>query len=145
MLWAYQFSTNMGGGATGSTTLTGHRLGLTTLPSYHAMGKYFTIASDMGGYGWGRVYPNTYLLSLFDQEKDSRYTELICTELICNNRADASYGKPYDLELSKGKADYITNLHFSPRNISIVGAMPTSPTCARVSRICPSIGWAKRR
>lgn len=112
VLWAYQFSTNMGGGATGSTTLTGHRLGLTTLPSYHAMGKYFTIASDMGGYGWGRVYPNTYLLSLFDQEKDSRYTELICTELICNNRADASYGKPYDLELSKGKADYITNLHF---------------------------------
>ena len=112
VLWAYQFSTNMGGGATGSTTLTGHRLGLTTLPSYHAMGKYFTIASDRGGYGWGRVYPNTYLLSLFDQEKDSRYTELICTELICNNRADASYGKPYDLELSKGKADYITNLHF---------------------------------
>ncbi len=112
VLWAYQFSTNMGGGATGSTTLTGHRLGLTTLPSYHARGKYFTIASDMGDYGWGRVYPNTYLLSLFDQEKDSRYTELICTELICNNRADASYGKPYDLELSKGKADYITNLHF---------------------------------
>lgn len=112
VLWAYQFSTNMGGGATGSTTLTGHRLGLTTLPVYHAMGKYFVIASDMGGYGWGRVYPNTYLLSLFDQEKDSRYTQLICTELICNNRNDASYGKPYDLELSKGKSEYITNLHF---------------------------------
>ncbi|MDE5963538.1 MAG: RagB/SusD family nutrient uptake outer membrane protein, partial [Alistipes sp.] len=112
VLWAYQFSTNLGGGATGSTTLTGHRLGLTTLPVYHGLGKYFTIASDMGGYGWGRVYPNTYLLSLFDKEKDSRYTKLICTELICNNRSDASYGKPYDLELSKGKSEYITNLHF---------------------------------
>lgn len=112
VLWAYQFSTNMGGGATGSTTLTGHRLGLTTLPVYHGLGRYFTIASDMGGYGWGRVYPNTYLLSLFDKEKDSRYKELICTELICNNSADASYGKPYDLELSKGKSEYITNLHF---------------------------------
>lgn len=112
VLWAYQFSTNLGGGATGSTTLTGHRLGLTTLPIYHGLGKYFVIASDMGGYGWGRVYPNTYLLSLFDQKHDSRYKELICTELICNNRADASYGKPYDLELSKGKGEYITNLHF---------------------------------
>ncbi len=112
VLWAYQFSTNLGGGATGSTTLTGHRLGLTTLPVYHGLGKYFVIASDMGGYGWGRVYPNTYLLSLFDREKDSRYTKLICTELICNNRSDASYGKPYDLELSKGKGEYITNLHF---------------------------------
>ena len=112
VLWSYQFSTNLGGGATGSTTLTGHRLSLTTLPVYHGLGKYFVIASDMGGYAWGRVYPNTYLLSLFDQTKDSRYTQLICTDLICNNPSDASYGQPYDLELSKGKVEYITNVHF---------------------------------
>lgn len=30
---------------------------------------------DQGGRGWGRVYPNEYLLSLYDQAKDKRYTQ----------------------------------------------------------------------
>lgn len=29
--------------------------------------------SEHGGYGWGRVYPNSYLLSLYDKDKDVRY------------------------------------------------------------------------
>ena len=111
-LWTYQFSMELGGGGTGSTSLTGHRLGLTTLPTYHALGAYFTIAADMGGYAWGRVYPNTYLLSLFDKDKDSRYKEMICTQLICNKPNTATYGQPYDMELSRGKSEYITSTHF---------------------------------
>lgn len=110
MLWTYQFSVNPGGGTSG-TPPTGHRYQLVTLAGYHGLGAYFEFDAEYGGYGWGRCYPNSYLLGLFDKEKDTRYTKLMRTQWIINKTGHADFGKVYDMEKSKGKKEYITNLH----------------------------------
>lgn len=113
-LWTYQFSINPGGGTSG-TPPTGHRYQLVTLAHYGGLGAYFEMSAAYGGYGWGRCYPNSYLLGLFDKKNDSRYTKLIVSEWIINKQGHADFGKVYDMEKSKGKAEYMSNLHPSTR------------------------------
>lgn len=86
MLWALQYSKNLGGGGTGTTTLKGHDFAWNTLPQYHGLDG-FVYAANMGGAGKGRIYPNTYLLSLYDKSRDTRYTEMFGTELVYNDPA----------------------------------------------------------
>ncbi|MCD8260124.1 MAG: RagB/SusD family nutrient uptake outer membrane protein [Bacteroides sp.] len=71
-----QFSPAIGGGGfipEGETDLTGHRMSLICTPNYKKVDGLGKFRSEHGGYGWGRVYPNSYLLSLYDQQKDTRY------------------------------------------------------------------------
>ena len=111
LLWTYQFSINPGGGTSGTPPV-GHRYQLITLAAYHSFGAYFEIAADYGGYGWGRCYPNSYLLGLFDKEKDSRYTKLMRTEWIINKKGHANIGTALDLAATvKGKKEYIQYVH----------------------------------
>ena len=76
VLYAFQFSENPGGGASVSGGVAaGHRISLIVTPNYKKLSGMKNSVEN-GGYGWGRVYPNTYLFSLFDKQKDNRYTTL---------------------------------------------------------------------
>lgn len=78
ILWSYQFSKEIGGGgaiAEGETELKGHMFSLIVTPNYKKVAGLGNFRSEHGGYGWGRVYPNTYLLSLYDKGKDTRYKD----------------------------------------------------------------------
>ena len=83
VLWSYQFSENMGGGGTG-TPLMGHRAAIITTTRSQA-NPDCTFEAAQGGYGWGRVYPNTYLFNLYDKEKDNRYKDLFIHTLWAGN------------------------------------------------------------
>lgn len=67
-IYTFQFSRERGGGG-------GHRMSLIYLPIYYNV-PGFRRDLSLGGHAWGRVYPNTYLMSLYDQAKDKRYTQL---------------------------------------------------------------------
>ncbi len=119
MLAVYPYSRNVGGGGYMSSAnppkLMGHRLSLSCTPAYHGISgmKY---AAEYGGYGWGRFYPNTYLLGLYDQVKDKRYKELFHDYLDYKyNNADAlPAGKSLgDLIPVTKSAEYTTRRHTS--------------------------------
>ena len=67
VLWSFQYSQNLGGGGSG-TPVAGHRVSIQTTTRINKISGCINTA-DQGGYGWGRIYPNTYLLSLYDQAK----------------------------------------------------------------------------
>ena len=65
-IYALQFDEfAMGGG-------TSHRLPLTFTTQYRQI-KGMVMVSEFGGYGWGRVSPNEYMVSLYDSIYDKRY------------------------------------------------------------------------
>lgn len=66
-IYTYQCSRQRGGGA-------GHRLSLIYTPAYNKI-PGFRRDMSLGGYAWGRSYPNAYLVSLYDKSKDSRYKQ----------------------------------------------------------------------
>ena len=74
-LYVYQFSGNLGGGNSVSDDgeVSGHRMALQVTTQYYKMAG-LTFSTEYGGYGWGRCYPNSYLLGLYDHEKDRMYT-----------------------------------------------------------------------
>lgn len=63
VLWSFQYSQNLGGGGSG-TPVAGHRISIQTTTRINKIAGCINTA-DQGGYGWGRIYPNTYLLSLY--------------------------------------------------------------------------------
>lgn len=109
VLWAYQFSENMGGGGSG-TPLVGQRVTITTTTRYQSNAGC-TFESAQGGYGWGRVYPNTYLFSLYDQEKDNRYKNLFIHKFYYNDPNNPNYGKEIPTNLYGSSAGYLEKLH----------------------------------
>ncbi len=109
VLWSYQFSENLGGGGT-STPLMGHRLSLiVTTRAQSNAGCIFEAAQ--GGYGWGRVYPNSYLFSLYDKEKDTRYEKLFIHKFYYNDPTGPDYGKEIPADLYGSSAGYLEKLH----------------------------------
>ncbi|MGV8095792.1 MAG: RagB/SusD family nutrient uptake outer membrane protein [Mangrovibacterium sp.] len=50
----------------------GHRLSLIFTSSYRAVPGCVP-ASEFGGYGWARIFPNPYLVSLYDPKYDKRW------------------------------------------------------------------------
>jgi hypothetical protein len=50
----------------------GHRIPLLFAASYRSVPGCVN-ASEFGGYGWARLFPNPYLLSLYDQKYDKRW------------------------------------------------------------------------
>lgn len=109
VLWAYQFSTNLGGGGSG-TPLMGHRAAIITTTRYQSNADC-TFEAKNGGYGWGRVYPNTYLFSLYDQAKDNRYKDLFIHTFYYNDPKSAKFGQEIPKNLYGTSAGYMEKLH----------------------------------
>ena len=109
VLWSYQFSENMGGGGTG-TPLMGHRAAIITTTRSQA-NPDCTFEAAQGGYGWGRVYPNTYLFSLYDKEKDNRYKDLFIHTFYYNDQSKPNYGQEIPKDLYGKAAGYMERLH----------------------------------
>lgn len=109
VLWSYQFSQNPGGGGTGNP-LTGHRVSLITTTRYQSNAGC-TFSVDQGGYGWGRVYPNTYLLSLYGP-KDNRYNGLFVHDFYYNDPKSSHYGEVIPKNLYGSSSGYFERLHF---------------------------------
>ena len=83
---------NQAGGAPGNSsgTQSGHRLASSTLTRYDnktIVSNPSALLTDMeqGGVSWGRIYPNDYLLGLFDKTRDKRYTQYFRHDFVFNN------------------------------------------------------------
>ena len=83
---------NQNGGAPSnlSGTQSGHRLASATLTRYDnktIVASPSALVTDMtqGGVSWGRIYPNDYLLSLYDQVNDKRYNQYFRHNFTFNN------------------------------------------------------------
>ena len=107
VLMAYQYSKNLGGGGSG-TPLKGHTLSLITTAQFRSISGCIITAED-GGYSWGRLYPNTYLLNLYDKDKDTRYSNMFRHTYTYNDPNDERYGQTIDP--SKYKSVYLNHLH----------------------------------
>lgn len=112
-LYVYQFSSNFGGGNSvgDDGEVSGHRMSLQVTPSYNKI-TGCTFSAEYGGYGWGRVYPNSYLLSLYDQEKDKRYSTLFRHKWYYNDPDNLPAGKNLGDEIVPATgSEYISSLH----------------------------------
>lgn len=108
VLFAYQFSKNVGGGGVVSgTNLQGHPISIYVTSQYRSMDGCIC-ESKYGGYGFGRNYPNAYLLSLYGP-KDDRYKELFVHEFYYNDPAGEKYGQKILPE--DAGANYCQRLH----------------------------------
>lgn len=107
VLWSLQYSTNLGGGGSG-TPVAGHRVSIITTTRINKISGCINTA-DEGGYGWGRVYPNAYLLSLYDQTKDTRYQQLFVQSFYYNDPTSPLYKQTIPL---KKASTYFETLHF---------------------------------
>ena len=107
VLYAFQFSKTPGGGnSVSGGVVNGHRLSLIVTAQYRSISG-FLMTNSYGGYGWARVYPNTYLFSLYDKTNDKRYTDLFVHEWIYNDPKHAKYNTVY----TESGTNYITYAH----------------------------------
>jgi hypothetical protein len=82
-IFVHQWSNEIGGaGLNFQGTLSGHRYASATLTRYDKSTilngpTSASVITDMqqGGVSWGRVYPNDYLLGLYDKINDKRYNQ----------------------------------------------------------------------
>jgi hypothetical protein len=107
-----QWSAGLGGEFVNPSTgaLSGHRMPLIFAPKYNAeRGMQIDYAS--GAYPWGRVFPNNYLLGLFDQTKDTRYKTLYKSYWTFNTLSGIPSGKKLgDTLFATSLAQYL-NVH----------------------------------
>jgi len=105
-----QWSRGTGGWYVGSSSNAGHRMPLHFIPLYNQeQGMMIDFAS--GGYPWGRLFPNNYLLSLYDKVKDNRYKVFYKHAWTYNNAAGLPRGKKLgDTIVPINSAQYL-NLH----------------------------------
>ena len=110
VLYAFQFSDEKGGGSSISDGVaTGHRLSLITTCNYKKALGYFTL--EYGGYGWGRVYPNSYLLGLYDPTTDNRYKDMFIHKFYYNDPDYLPAGKSLGDEVVPTASNYVESLH----------------------------------
>lgn len=74
----------------------GHRLKALFVPEYHRRNGW-VYAEENGGHGRGWLFPNNYLLSLYNQENDARYKQFYRHEYVYTSEGAAS-----DAELEVG-------------------------------------------
>jgi hypothetical protein len=105
VLYAYQFSaSSYGGGELSNETppkMMGHRMSAFSTNDLRDV-KGVALSAEYGGFGCGRIYPNTYLLGLYDQAKDKRYKEMF------HYWQDYKYNNPATLPAGKNIGDPIT-------------------------------------
>lgn len=74
-----QWSNAIGGASTNSSgALAGHRFGSSFISRYNltpSNSAFVVLDLEQGGTPWGRIYPNDYLLSLYDKIKDKRFSQ----------------------------------------------------------------------
>jgi starch-binding outer membrane protein, SusD/RagB family len=86
-IYVMQFDpTAIGGADVGTSGPSGHRLPLVFTP-YYSLVPGMTMSSDFGGYGWGRVHPNEYLLGLYNEKYDKRWNAWWQHYYTYNNKA----------------------------------------------------------
>lgn len=73
-------------------TNNGHRMSLHTTPTYNQE-QGMIIDAESGGYPWGRLFPNNYLFSLYDQKNDKRYTQWYKHYWTLNDKANLGRGQ----------------------------------------------------
>lgn len=113
VLYALQFSKNLGGGGTvNGTNLVGHLISVNTVTEYRSIAGC-TSESAQGGYGFGRQGPNSYLLSLYDQAKDNRYEGLFRHWFYYNVQGGPNYGNV----IPRGGDEYIYARYTHPMTI----------------------------
>lgn len=111
VLYAFQFSNQLGGGCTITNGIAaGHRLSLITTARY-AKVEGFQECIEYGGYGWGRVYPNTYLFSLYNKEKDNRYSTMFRHKFYYIDESLLPAGKNIGDEAVFKPAQYMECMH----------------------------------
>ncbi len=86
-----QWSNQVGGAPSNlSGTQSGHRFASATLTRYDnktIVSSPSALLTDMeqGGVSWGRIYPNDYLLGLYDRVNDKRYNQYFRQNFTFNN------------------------------------------------------------
>jgi len=93
---------------TGSTA--GHRMALYFMPLYNQE-QGMTIDFASGGYPWGRIFPNAYLLNLYDKTKDARYKAYYKHAWTYNNAAGLPRGKKLGDTIAVTNSAQYLNLH----------------------------------
>ena len=112
ILYAYQFSKNPGGGGTvKGTALAGHSIAVYVTSRYSSVAGA-VCASDQGGFGYGRDYPNQHLLDMYGP-KDKRIDCYFVTTFYYNDPTSPKFGQPIVAGTGAGTsgASYITNIH----------------------------------
>ena len=93
---------------TGSTS--GHRLPLHFVPLYNQeRGMQIDFAS--GAYPWGRIFPNNFLLGLYDKTKDTRYKSFYKLTWTYNLASTLPVGKKLGDTIVVTNAAQYLNLH----------------------------------
>lgn len=112
ILMAYQFSKNLGGGGTnqGGGNIAGHKMSCVSTAFYTKITGCIP-ESKYGGFGWGRVFPNTYLLSLYDQEKDNRYKNMFTHKYYYNDPSSPKFGQEINPKDYVKNGQYCMALH----------------------------------
>jgi hypothetical protein len=84
-----QWSNAIGGApANSSGVVNGHRFASSFLSRYNLTPSntaFVVLDLEQGGTPWGRIYPNDYLLSLYDKTKDKRFTQYFIQYFKFNN------------------------------------------------------------
>jgi hypothetical protein len=84
-----QWSNAIGGApANNSGVVNGHRFASTFLARYNltpSNAAFVVLDLEQGGTPWGRIYPNDYLLSLYDKTRDKRFTQYYIQYFKFNN------------------------------------------------------------
>lgn len=91
-------------------TSSGHRMALHFIPLYNQE-QGMKIDFESGGYPWGRIFPNNYLFSLYDKEKDSRYAVFYKHVWTYNNEATLPRGKQVGDTLEPANTAQYLNVH----------------------------------
>ncbi len=107
-----QWSKGIGGWyvspTTGSTS--GHRMALHFTPLYNQE-RGMTIDFSSGGYPWGRIFPNNYLIGLYDKTKDTRYKAFYKLTWTYNLASTLPAGKKLGDTIVVTNAAQYLNLH----------------------------------
>lgn len=140
-IYVEQWGNQIGGAALSSTGVPkGHRMASSTLARYDksAIGAFAVVDMTQGGVPWGRIYPNDYLLSLYDKAKDKRYSQYFRTDFKFNN---IPVGTPLVRNLTIGAQDipylYInglpnTNLGLSAAILSQLAGYTTTTAIGKI-------------
>lgn len=108
VLFSYQYSKNPGGGGVVSgTNLQGHPISVYVTSQYRSMDGCIC-ESRQGGYGFGRNFPNAYLLSLYGPQ-DKRFNELFVHKFYYNDPTGAKFGQ--EIKPEDAGANYCQRLH----------------------------------
>ncbi|MDR1666636.1 MAG: RagB/SusD family nutrient uptake outer membrane protein [Bacteroidales bacterium] len=118
-IYTLQFSRDVGGGD-------GHRMSLIYTPVYNKVAG-LDFSYENGGYGWGRAYPNKYLLNKFDQANDRRWTAYFKHEWYYRDENTLPAGKQLGDVAVCTDAQYMEQMHQSCSKFTDFGYTIESP------------------